>query len=572
MNGNMNRRNFIKKLGLSTAVLTGARLGNARSTAPKKPNIVVFYADDLDFDDISLYDITRFPCYTGAKKRGYYRIQKDGWFVQNDTRLKRGEHGFYDDERMLAPHIASLADQGARFSRFYITSSICTPSRYGLLTGRYATRSPYFLSRCPAGTRANLQWDAFIDGTETTLVKEMKKAGYKTGFVGKWHNGAPNATMSGVAPDADPYDPAIQTKIMQPYQRGIAHLKEKMGFDFAERGYFENKEQLGLPKRMQVHNLEWITEGALKFIDESAGSPFFLYMPLTEPHGQYYSEWAEEDALATPAGMLEKVPDVQPSRKDVLKRVEAAGIDKRNAMATWIDDSVGAVLKKLKDRRLEDDTAVIFTSDHQSRGKCTCYEGCRVPFIIRWPGRIKPGSWNHDLTANIDIAATLLDIAGAVPPADMVRDGRSFLPRLLNGRQPGNPRRSLLLECSYIRAVVTERWKYIANRPTQEIEKKMQAEAKACEDVQMRRIDWSGRSNWHSEEQGVIYGSNRDFLHYFDPDQLYDLEADPFEQNNRIADERCQEQGKLLKEEMKRILETLPHEFAEFTPNRGKPR
>jgi arylsulfatase A-like enzyme len=561
----LNRRNFLKQLGISAAVLAGTRLRPAVSALKKKPNIVLFYADDLDFDDISLYDITKFPCYTGAKKLGYYRIQKDGWFVQNNRRLKRGEHGFYNDERMLTPNIENLANQGARFSRFYITSSICTPSRYSLLTGRYATRSPFFLSRNPAGTRANLQWDAFIGDTETTLVKELKKAGYITGFVGKWHNGAPNATVSGVAPNADPYDPAIKPKIAAPYQRGITHLKEKIGFDFAERAYFENKEQLGLPKRMQTHNLEWITEGALKFMDENSGSPFFLYMPLTEPHGQYYSDWPEEDPLATPAGMLDKVPEVQPSRKDVLKRVEAAGIDPRNAMATWIDDSVGAVLKKLKDLGLEDDTVVIFTSDHQSRGKCTCYEGCRVPFIMRWPGRIKPGSWFHGLTANIDIAATLLEIAGAAPPSDMVRDGQSFLSEVIDHKQPENRRRSLLLECSYIRAVVTDKWKYIANRPTQEITQKMQAEAKACEDTEMRRIDWSGRSNWHKDEQGVIYSSNRDFLHYFDPDQLYNLEEDPFEQNNLIADERYKERLKGLKEELKRFLKTLPHEFAEFT-------
>jgi hypothetical protein len=102
--------------------------------------------------------------------------------------------------------------------------------------------------------------------------------------VWKWHNGAPNAIARGIAPDADPYDPEVQRKISKPYQHGIKYLKEKVGFNFAERAYFENKELLGLPKRMQPHNLEWITKGALKFIDESFDVPFFLYMLLTEPH------------------------------------------------------------------------------------------------------------------------------------------------------------------------------------------------------------------------------------------------------------------------------------------------
>lgn len=561
----INRRSFLKVLGVSAAAMSGLGFAVKGNEPKAKPNIVFIYADDLDFDELSPYEAEKFPSYTGANKLGHYRIQNDGWFVQNNRRLNRGEHGFYNDERMLTPNIQKIADEGATFSRFYITSSICTPSRYSTLTGRYATRSEYFLSRYPAGTRANLQWDAFIGESETNLVKEMKKAGYKTGFVGKWHNGAPDAIARGIAPDADPFDPDVQRKIAEPYQRGIKHLKEKMGFDFAERAYFENKELLGLPKRMQIHNLEWITEGALKFIDESSDGPFFLYMPLTEPHGQFYSGWEDEDPLATPAGMLDKAPNVQPSRKDVLKRVEKAGIDKRNSMATWMDDSVGAVLKKLNDSGLEKNTIVILASDHQSRGKCTCYEGCRAPFIMRWPDQIKPGTWIDTINGNIDIAPTLLEIAGAAPPPDMIQDGRSFKQQLLNNKKPENRREAIMLECSYIKAVVTEKWKYIANRPTEEIKMKMQAEAESCKDSRLRRIDWSGRSNWHKDEEGVVYGSNRDFPHYFDPDQLYDLEKDPFEQNNLFGNERYDEYLNKLRKQLKKIQKTLPHEFAEFT-------
>ena len=175
----IDRRNFLKIMGVSAAALSGLGFIAKGAEAKDKPNIVLIYADDLDFDELEPYDITKFPCYTGAQKLGYYRIQGDGWFVQNNRRLKRGEHGFYNDERMLTPNIKKLSNEGATFSRFYITSSICTPSRYSTLTGRYATRSKYFQSRYPAGTRANLQWDAFIDESETTLVKEMKKGARK---------------------------------------------------------------------------------------------------------------------------------------------------------------------------------------------------------------------------------------------------------------------------------------------------------------------------------------------------------------------------------------------------------
>ena len=147
----------------------------------------------------------------------------------------------------------------------------------------------------------------------------------------------------------------------------------------------------------------------------------------------------------------------------------------------------------------------------------------------------------------------------------MFRDGQSFLPRLLRTAQSENRREAVLLECSYIKAVVTERWKYIANRPPEEIAKRMREEARECEDIQMRRIDWSGRSNWHRDEQGVIYSSNRDFPHYFDPDQLYDLEKDPYEQDNLVHEPQYRARVNQLKAQLKGIQKTLPHEFAEFT-------
>ena len=93
----------------------------------------------------------------------------------------------------------------------------------------------------------------------------------------------------------------------------------------------------------------------------------------------------------------------------------------------------------------------------------------------------------------------------------------------------------------------------------------MKEEAESCEDTQMRRVDWSGRSNWHRDEQGVVYGSNRDFPHYFDPDQLYDLENDPFEQDNLIHEKDHSEQVKQLRDHLRRIQKTLPHDFDDFT-------
>jgi arylsulfatase A-like enzyme len=562
----MKRREFIKSFGdISSLMLTIPFLCHCSKFKTTKPNIVLIFTDDMDFDEISPYDPEKFPSYSGAKMRGIYREQDDGWFVQNNRRLSRGEQGYFQDQRMLTPNIDNLAKEGVLFTRFYVTTSICTPSRYSLLTGRYATRSPSICKKFKPGTQAKLTWNSTLDASESSIIKELNKVGYTTGFVGKWHNGAPGAKAQNIPANADPNDDVIAKKIRDAYQRGVGHLKENIGFDFVERVYFQNKESLGVPDRMKVHNLEWITEGALKFIDQTRNRPFFLYMPLTIPHGQYYLDWIKDDPLATPAGMLDKETNVQPSRESIFKRLEAAGISKRNAMATWIDDSIAAVLKKLDELNLAENTIIIFLSDHQSRGKFTCYESCRVPCLIRWPGQIEPGNQIGEICSNIDIVPTLIELSGGSPPPDMMVDGKSILSLLTNKTNSKNWREALLLECGNTRAIVTQKWKYIANRPSAETKAKMAAEAKAKKNSEKkRRIDWSGRENWHLDEEGVVYGADRDFPHYFDEDQLYDLENDAFEQNNLIHDQRYTDVLEKIKNHMKRIIKTLPHTFGEF--------
>ena len=158
----------------------------------------------------------------------------------------------------------------------------------------------------------------------------------------------------------------------------------------------------------------------------------------------------------------------------------------------------------------------------------------------------------------------MIEIAGGQPPDDTVKDGRSFVP-LLQKRRHTEWRDALMLECSNIRAVVMEKWKYIANRPPDHIRKKMENEAAECGRTgKKRRISWHGTGNWHKDEEGVIYGADRDFPHYFDYDQLYDLENDVYEQKN-LANEPeylgiLDEMKRRLKDELK----TLPHIFGEF--------
>jgi len=546
------RRTFLKAATVAAGGLALARPGpaaGAPAARGRRPNIVMMYADDLDFDELAPYDVRQFPCRTGMVQRGL------------STRSLR----FYRDARMLTPHIDRLAAEGATLTRFYITSAICTPSRYSVLTGRYASRSPGFCRRFPPGTPANIQWNTPLAPDETNVARALKACGYATGVVGKWHNSGPGGRVRGIAADADPFDPKLSATCHQAQETLCRYLREEIGFDYAARIYHGNKEELGLPKAMQVHNLEWIAEGALDFIEANRARPFLLYMPLTTPHGGYGSNFLKANPRFTPAGVLEKAPAVMPPRQSIIKRVQEKDIDRRNAMATWIDDCVGAVMAKLEALGLADDTVFIFVSDHQSRGKYTCYEGARVPCIVRWPGKIQAGSRVGALCANIDLVPTFVEMAGGRVPETWTVDGRSMVPALTGRETPDDRRKALLLEVSNIRAVVTDRFKYVANRPGKSIADRMQAEAKRAKATAApRRLGWDGKENPHTHEKGVRYGADLDFPHYFDPDQLYDLEADPFEQTNLAGQATHAETLRRMKDLLARQLVPLPHTFAEF--------
>ena len=144
-----------------------------------------------------------------------------------------------------------------------------------------------------------------------------------------------------------------------------------------------------------------------------------------------------------------------------------------------IDYSVAAIMNALKEKKIDKNTVLIFTSDHQSRGKNTCYEVCRVPMFIWWGDKIKPGTKIDEICANIDITSTIVDMAGGKVSEDNPQDGMSFLPWLL-GKEKKEFRKALLLECGFSRAAVTRKYKYLVNRPTPAIEKKMNDEAVKC--------------------------------------------------------------------------------------------
>ena len=555
--------------------------------AVQKPNIVLMYVDDLDFDQISVYDTENFPSYTGAKLTGNLQQLSPATANQNGRFLKTGEMSWYQDARMLTPNIQKLADEGVTLNRFYLTSSTCTPSRYSLLTGRYASRAPSVVAETPAGEPPIIAWNSYLLPQEGNLARDLRSAGYTTGLVGKWHISdydipgvdfsagfRAHHTAAGTGgnlrpfqlvasyfpPTADYGDSEVQSEMKRIYEAMRQKVLNASGFDSVDRLYFANYGGLPMPEHMKVHNLEWQTEGALEFIEQNRDAPFFLYFSITAPHGQYFEDWMQKDWRATPAGMLTEKPKGMPSRESVRQRVLKAGLPLQNAMSTWIDDSLGAVLSKLEEHGLSDNTIVLFLSDHQSRGKLTVYEGNRAPGIIRWHGAIAPGSVEERIVSNIDIRPTLLAAAGA-EPSDTV-DGESILPILGRG---GAWRASLLLETSYSRAVVSEHWKYIAHRPPQEVLDRMAVDRVAAGEGDGRRhVGWAGRYTNPASGMGVRFNADQDFPCYFDADQLYNLGDDVFEQNNLFGNPELTTKTEELQAQLNQHLANLPHAFGEF--------
>jgi arylsulfatase A-like enzyme len=273
--------------------------------------------------------------------------------------------------------------QGIYFNNYFASSPVCSPSRYNLLTGRYASRCRALLDQYQVSEPAFLRWNVDIDEGERTMAHVMKENGYLTGLVGKYHNMQNEHIQDQIPEDANPNDPEIQQRIAANYSMLKELVQESSGFDYLENVYVNNLHALALPKSMQHHNMDWITEGALNFIEKAGNQPFFLYLATTLPHAHAPVTSMYADAKITPAGLLDEVPEVQPGRMEVIERVKQAGFSEKSAPYTWLDDAVGAVVKRLDREGILENTIILFASDHGGNAaKMTCYQNGVLPLHL----------------------------------------------------------------------------------------------------------------------------------------------------------------------------------------------
>lgn len=522
------------------ALLALGTLTPVAAAAARPPNIVVIMTDDVDFNEISCY----------ADGRG----------------------------KVWTPHIDSIIQGGMRFDRMRVVTPVCVPSRFATLTGRYASRSRAY-DTIPADRTVSVEninsprlgmAAPTIGPGEKTIAHFLRERGYVTGLFGKHHNDKtavdyPVENRAAVKamqnrPGGE-HDPATLAEIKHHYDETVARVTRDTGFDEVGRLYYDNKEVLPVPAAFMFDNSPWITEGAIRFIKRHEDKPFFLYYSSPLPHGQTVSEGQkgkrlisgktrqeliELDPRGTPSGWWENPSEVQPSRDDALRRAEEHAPDYfgGNALMTWLDDSVGALLATLRDRGLEENTIIVFMSDHQSGGKFLLYDdGARVPFAISWKGHITPGSKSDILLGSIDVLPTLLELIGAPPAPKGSLDGVSFAGALTDPKQ--EVRDSLLLEIGYARALVTHDWKYIALR----------FPAGITAPAPGNNVTWPGNIREQRRRQEITHPA------YLDRDQLFDLRRDPDERRNVFADEGNRAVATHLSAQLAAILATFPHAF-----------
>jgi arylsulfatase A-like enzyme len=316
--------------------------------------------------------------------------------------------GFNGCKDIPTPNLDALAASGVRFTSGYVSGPYCSPTRAGLLTGRYQTRFGHEFN--PAGGHG-------LPATEATIAQRLKAAGYVTGLVGKWHLGA--------QPE------------MRPPKRGF---DEFYGFLGGAHSYVN---ATGILRRdEQVKELDYTTDAfgreAASFIARHRDKPWFLYLAFNAVHTPMQ---ATEDRAARFLTVADK------KRRTY------------DAMMLAMDDAIGRVRQKLAETGLERDTFVLFISDNGGptmpsttinasrndpfRGskRTTLEGGIRVPFIILWPGQVKPGAYDQPVI-QFDATATALAIAGVDVKPEWKLDGVNLLP-FLRGEKTGAPHDAL---------------------------------------------------------------------------------------------------------------------------------
>jgi len=416
-NRNLSRRDFMRLTGLSVTALAAGTFSECRTETAVSPNIVYILADDLGYGDVSCLN---------------------------------------PDSKIPTPNLDRLAARGITFTDAHSSSSLCSPTRYGILTGRYSWRS-----RRQGGALWSFD-PPLIEGGRLTVPQYLKNHGYHTACIGKWHPGLNWRDKDGGILRYTGSEKGRNVDFSRPLEngpttRGFNYFFGMDAPNYPPYCYIENDRTIGIPTRDKPVNMHgvpgvmlenWdlvkvlpeIENRAVEYIDERAKSkePFFLYFPLSAPH--------------TP---------IAPTEEHLGK--SQAG--RYGDFVHQVDSIVGTIVTALERNNLAENTLLVFTSNngsprmdgtdmegaldsvlkhghnpsHVFRGrKADIWEGGhRVPFFASWPGKIKPGSVSDEVICLTDLFATCAGILGDELPDSAGEDSYNILPVLTGQKTDG---------------------------------------------------------------------------------------------------------------------------------------
>jgi arylsulfatase A-like enzyme len=349
-------------------VAFGLSFGRASAAAP---NLIIFYADDL------------------------------GW----------GELGCQGNKEIPTPNIDSIATNGVRFTQGYVAATYCSPSRAGLMTGRYPTRFGHEFNSTANVTGLHLQ--------ETTLADRLKRLGYATACIGKWHLGGGPAYR----PTKRGFDEFYGTLANTPFFHPTNFVDSRVSDDVTKI----TDESFYTTDKYAERSVDWL--------EKNKGKPWFLYLPFNAQHAP----------LQAPRKYLDRFPNITDEKRKLFA-----------AMMSAMDDAVGRVMTKVREMGQEENTLVFYIGDNGGptesttsnngplRGfKMTTFEGGpRVPFIAQWKGRFPAGKTYELPVLNLDVLPTIVSAAGGKIEPSAKLDGVDLVPYVL-GANKNRPHQTL---------------------------------------------------------------------------------------------------------------------------------
>lgn len=384
-------RQYLKSLAFVASLIAFA-FTSASQAAEKRPNVLIILTDDT------------------------------GW----------AEYGFQGNKQIPTPNIDSIASSGVRFTQGYVSGPYCSPTRAGLMTGRYQTRFGHEFNSTAQVSGLKLD--------EKTIAEYLKQEGYSTCAIGKWHLGSKEE--------------------YRPYNRGF----DEFFGTLANTPFYHPTNFVDTLKGREIQKVEddsfyttqKYAERAADWLDRNQAKPWFLYVPFNAQHAP----------LQAPKEYLEKFAHIEDEKRRYFAAMMAAK-----------DDAVGVILKKIKDLGQEENTIVFFLADNggptlQTTSsnvplhgfKATTWEGgVRVPFCAKWPGKFPAGKTYENPIIQLDILPTVLAAVKAqVKPAKTL-DGVNLIP-YLTGENPAKPHDSLFWRFGQQWAVRQGDWKLVVAR------------------------------------------------------------------------------------------------------------